>query len=125
MKKLIILPILIITLFINSCSSDDDNSNPLSFEGNWSGQYTGEGDNGTWSMTIDGNGNISGTTISNVFSDTFDVNGNVQANGNLSVTIGTANSGATFIGEMEGTTASGTWNNSSLNYNGKWTGNKQ
>jgi hypothetical protein len=127
MKNLFFLPILIITLFISSCSSssDEDTSISSSFEGNWSGVYTGADDNGIWNMTVDGNGSISGTSTSKVFASTFEVSGNVQANGNLSVTVGTASSGATFVGEMRQSTASGTWNNSSLNYNGNWTGNKQ
>lgn len=125
MKKLIFLPILIITLFISSCSSGEDNSNSTSFEGSWSGQYIGADDNGTWSMTVDGNGSISGTTTSNVFTDTFEVNGNVQANGNLSATVGSVSSGAIFVGVMLEDTASGSWANSNLNQSGKWTGAKQ
>lgn len=126
MKKWTLLLTLIIGFSIFSCSSDDDNENQTSeFQGNWNGTYTGNQDNGTWIMTIDNTGAITGTSTSNVFNQTFDVNGNVEDNGNLSVTVGNASSGATFEGTMDESTASGTWNNTSVNMNGIWEGAKQ
>lgn len=126
MKKWTLLLTLIIGFSIFSCSSDDDNENQTSeFQGNWNGTYTGDQDNGTWIMTIDNTGSITGTSTSNVFNQTFDVNGNVEDNGNLSVTVGNASSGATFEGTMDESTASGTWNNTSVNMNGIWEGAKQ
>ena len=68
MKKLIFLPILILTILITSCSSDDDNSSSSNFEGNWSGQYTGNDDNGNWTVNINSDGILSGTATSTVFS---------------------------------------------------------
>ncbi|SDG69669.1 hypothetical protein [Winogradskyella thalassocola] len=76
-------------------------------------------------MPVDNTGAITGISTSNVFNQTFDVNGNVEDNGNLSVTVGNASSGATFEGTMDESTASGTWNNTSVNMNGIWEGAKQ
>jgi len=126
MKKLTLILTLIIGFSIISCSSDDDNGNQASeFQGSWNGTYSGDQDNETWIMTVDENGTITGTSISNVFNETFDVNGNVQGSGNLNATVGTATSGATFVGTFNATTASGTWNNTSASMNGTWSGNKQ
>ena len=125
MKKLILLPIQFLTILTTSCSSESENSNNSSFEGNWSGQFTGINDNGTWTVNINSNGVVSGTAISNVFSDTYNINGNVSENGTLTATLGTTSVGGSFIGELIGNNASGTWTNTSLGYNGNWTGSKQ
>ncbi len=127
MKKSILILALLIGYIITACSSDDDtiNNSVSEFQGNWSGSYTGDQDNGTWSITVSANGTISGTTTSNVFNDTFTLDGSVSDNGNLDATAGTASSGATFVGGMSANNASGTWNNTSLNINGNWSGIKQ
>ena len=123
MKKLILLPILILTILITSCSGDDDNSSSSNFEGNWSGQYTGDDDNGNWTGNINSDGIVNGTATSTVFNESYDINGTISENGNLTATLGTTSVGGEFIGNS----GNGTWTNTSsaLDYNGNWTGNKQ
>ena len=125
MKKLIFLPILILTILITSCSSDDDNSSSSIFEGNWSGQYTGNDDNGNWTVNINSDGIVSGTATSTVFSESYDINGTTSENGTLTATLGTTSAGGEFIGQLNGNSGNGTWTNTSVNYNGNWTGSKQ
>ena len=127
MKKLILLPILILTILITSCSSDDDNSSSSNFEGNWSGQYTGDDDNGNWTININSDGIVNGTATSTVFNASYDVNGTTSENGNLTATLGTTSAGGEFIGQLNGNSVNGTWTNTSsaVDYNGNWTGNKQ
>jgi hypothetical protein len=125
MKKMIFLPILILTILVTSCSSDNDNSNSSSFEGTWSEQFTGNDDNGSWTVNINSDGVVSGIAISNVFSDSYDINGNVTENGSLNATLGTTSVGGSFVGELSGNNAAGTWINTNLDFNGNWSGSKQ
>lgn len=126
MKKLTLFLTLLFGIVIISCSNDDDNKISTSeFQGNWSGIYTGNDDNGNWNMNIDENGVITGTVTSNIFNFTTETNGNVQENGNLEVTVGASNNGATFQGTMnvDENTAGGTWENGT--FNGTWNGSRQ
>lgn len=125
MKKMKLILTLLIGLTILSCSSDDDNNNTTSqFQGDWSGTFTGDEDNGSWNATVNGNGEINGTVTSDVFSVSWDATGMVQDNGNVNISAGSATSGATFIGTMNSSSANGTWENTIENMNGTWTGNK-
>ena len=101
------------------------NSSSSNFEGNWNGQYTGNDDNGNWTVNINSDGIVSGTATSSVFSESSDINGITSENGTLTATLGTTSSGGVFIGQLNGNSGNGTWTNTSLNYNGNWTGNKQ
>lgn len=125
MKKLFFLPILIFTILITSCSSDNNNSSSSSFEGNWRGQYTGNDDNGNWTVNINSNGVVTGTATSNVFLESYDINGNVTDDGTLTATIGTSSVGGSFVGVLSGNNAAGTWTNTDLGYDGNWIGSKQ
>jgi len=125
MKKLIC--IFLLGTFLISCSNDDDQGNVDPFEqyqGNWAGSYTG-GDNGTWSATIDSDGNVSGSATSNVFSQTYNLEGTVSSEGVFTATVGSATSGATFTGNIDGDNVTGTWINSSAGLSGNWSGVKQ
>ena len=102
---------------------DDDNSSSSNFEGNWSGQYTGDDDNGNWTANINSDGILNGTATSTVFNESYDINGTTSENGNLTAALGTASSGGEFIGQFNGNRGNGTWTNTRVNYNGNWTGN--
>ena len=128
MKKTILLTLAFITLlFLNSCSSNDDDNSPTTFtyQGNWSGTYTGTEDNGNWSATVNSSGVAIGTATSSVFSESYQLNGTVTNAGVFSATFGTSSVGGQFNGQMSGTNANGSWINTSANMNGNWTGTKQ
>lgn len=105
---------------------------PLSsFKGTWKGTYsgtnTGRQDNGTINIIITSTGEATGTATSAVFIQTFDIKGTVVSNGQITMTGGAVNSGATFNGSLSGTKGTGTWSNKSGvdNYTGNWTVTKQ
>lgn len=75
-------------------------------------------------MNVDKNGSVTGTATSDVYSETFSLKGNVKNDGSLSVSFGASSSGATFIGKMSSKSASGTWENKSLDIKGTWNGVK-
>jgi len=121
MKRLLFA--LLLLPFI-SCTKDNTGPTPSSFQGNWKGTYTGTTDNGSWNINIAADGKVSGTATSVVFVQTWTADGTVVSNGQITATFGTATSGATFTGTLNGTAASGTWVNTSA-HNGTWTGTKQ
>lgn len=49
--------------------------------GNWNGGYSGESDNGAWSILIGGDGKISGTIISLVNRKEYIISGTVDKQG--------------------------------------------
>ena len=116
MKKILFFAMLV--LAISSCKKSENNP----FVGNWAGTFTGN-DNGTWSVTVNDNGTVSGSGRSTVANSTFTISGRVNNAGSLLATFGTSSLEGTFNGSMSGTTASGTWANG--NYQGPWTGRKQ
>ncbi|QMU63833.1 MAG: hypothetical protein GKR88_05695 [Flavobacteriaceae bacterium] len=125
MRKITLILTLVIGFISTSCSNNNDNETQISeFQGNWNGTYTGSEDNGNWSMNVNEEGIITGTATSTDSNDVYDVNGNVQENGNLNVTLGTVTSGATFVGTMNENTTNGTWQNTSENISGIWSGSK-
>jgi len=112
-------------LFISCSKNDDDSSTNFTYQGTWSGTYTGTQDNGTWTIYVSSLGGAAGTSTSNVFSNNSELNGNVNSEGELLLTIGTSNS-AIFKGQMnQDGTASGDWVKVSLGMNGSWTGVKE
>ena len=121
MKKLLLLS----ALFIFTCSSgdDDNNSSDLDFTGTWSGTFSG-GDNGTWNITVDTNGNATGTGYSNDFQLAFDIIGTFSSNGNVYLGFGTASTGAVLTGQANSNSANGTWINEDAELSGDWLGNK-
>lgn len=122
MKKQILLLTIILGMLTFSCSSKDDNDvQDSEFHGTWTGTYTGESDNGTWTVTIDSRGKITGTSLSTIWLNSVELNGSISANG----TIGTVSNGAEFNGQITGTTGSGIWTNTDSVTNGTWSGSKQ
>ncbi len=126
MKHITMVLLVFMSMLSINCSSDDDNSSDtLAYEGEWSGTYTGAQDNGSWTMQINTDGTVSGTATSEVFNGTYTVSGFVQENGDLTATVGNASSGALFTGQLDGSNASGTWNNTTANMSGEWSGTQQ
>jgi hypothetical protein len=115
----------LIVCLLSCTKSNDPTTNQ--FAGIWKGDYTGTGDNGSWTMNIAADGKVTGSATSVVFSQTYTVNGTVGSNGQIVITFGTASSGATFTGTLSGNSASGDWINNSRNppYTGTWSGSKQ
>lgn len=120
MRNLILL--LAFGLFISSCS---ETATTNVFNGLWSGTYDGE-DEGTWSVIIDEDGNVSGNAFSTILSQSQQVSGTVNDDGDFTATVGNTSQGSTFSGQLnEDNTASGTWTNSAFSTDGTWMGSRQ
>lgn len=115
------------TLFITttSCSKDDDKDDDSGneFAGAWSGTYTGD-DAGTFQVTINSQGSISGNGASSLTGESFTLSGSVDNSGDFSASIGSTSSGASFNGSISGSSMSGTWQNPIFDESGTFTGNK-
>ena len=106
-----------------SCSqSHGASSIPSSFVGTWRGTYAGTS-SGTWTANIANDGSITGVVQESILS--HQATGSVNSSGSLSLTIGDVTSGARFIGQLNGTQATGTWVNPSSSGNGTFIGTKQ
>jgi hypothetical protein len=116
-----LIPIFAILMLIhNSCKKED--LSPISqYKGNWSGNYTGTGDFGTWNATINSEGTVSVSAHSNVFNENYQLTGNVNSNGMFSAI---SSIGSSFTGQFTENNVSGTWVNSTLGINGTWEGSK-
>lgn len=95
------------------------------FSGTWT-QTAGPGsDSGTWSFTVDGAGNISGTgrSAENPELGTFGVSGTLSSDGTS--TVGAVTVGATFSGtiDLDGS-ASGTWSSDGFGTSGTYRGSR-
>lgn len=128
MRKFLITSLAIISssIILSCSSSNDDNTTPATFpqQGTWFGTYSGQKDHGTFKINVSSIGEVTGTTTSVVFQENFDVKGKVSESGSFSAIAGTAESGAKFTGQMEGSSATGTWVNNSAVMNGAWSGSK-
>ncbi len=90
------------------------------YSGTYSGTYTG-GDSGTWNITVNSDGSITGTTTSDDYGP-FTVTGTLSGN---TATL-TATSGATLTTTISSAgVVNGTWSNSSAEISGSLTGNKK
>jgi hypothetical protein len=123
--KFLILPVLIF-LNVAGCHKEMIPA-ATDYTGTWKGTYTGSGDNGSVDFTISGNGNITGSTTSIVFSQTASVMGTVNPIGQVAITTGSSTSGTAFSGTLVGRTATGIWSNNSRSpaLTGSWSGTKQ
>lgn len=93
--------------------------------GGYSGTYSG-GDNGSWSMTVNSAGNISGTAQSAVYKEKYSVLGTMASSGSMTLAIGMVSSGSTFRGKVDSSgNVQGTWENLYDSINGEFTGNKK
>lgn len=128
MRNFITLLLAVIVVGCSSDSSSSKNTNiPQSYVGNWTGNYTGDSDHGTFDIDVSSTGDVTGTTTSTVYSHTYTITGKVQSNGSIASTFGTASSGGTFNGILQtNSNASGTWTNNipDPDINGTWSGEK-
>lgn len=125
MKKIVLFTIISFSIFLCSCSKNDsETSSNSSYEGRWSGRFTGTQDNGTWTASVSTSGVVTGTAVSNVFGSSS-LAGTVNNQGDFTATVGVSSDGARFTGKLTGNSGSGTWVNTSAGMNGAWTGTKQ
>ena len=122
MKKLLFLSFVLCTIFITSCSKDDEKASP--FQGSWSGTYTGP-DTGTWTANINAEGVIAGSVDSDLLNFPLPLQGVVNDQGEFTSTVGTAQLGLTFTGQLTSNTGQGTWESTDASSSGTWTGTKQ
>ena len=125
MKQVKIIYVILVLAVGLSCSTDNGNESQEQaiFAGNWSGTYTG-GDSGTWTATIDSNGSVEGEALSNNLQQSLPLNGSIDTSGDFRATVGSAMNGATFKGAFASDQGSGTWENSTDQISGSWTGTK-
>lgn len=122
MKKLTYLAFLLILTISYSCKEDDPYKD---YEGSWSGVYSGE-DTGNWSATINDEGIVSGTAVSDSLpAFTFGLKGTISEDGafnaNSNSTLGTID----FTGQANSSSVSGEWVNTLSTLKGTWTGSKK
>lgn len=112
---------------LTSCSSNDDGDDrqKSEFQGEWTGTFTGNQESGSWTASIDSDGNVTGTTTSTVYTVSLQLKGKVSSGGAFTATAGTASNGAEFTGNLKGSTGSGTWVNEFAGLSGTWVGNKK
>lgn len=126
MKKINFILLLIIGIITFSCSQEFGDLDPDSeFIGNWAGEFSGDVDHGTWTMTIVVDGTISGLAVSDVVEQTYKMDGQVSRKGSLKLTVGTVSGGSVFNGQIENGIISGEWSNEGQGLKGTWSGTKQ
>jgi hypothetical protein len=95
-----------------------------SYAGTYIGTFTGD-DWGTWTVTIDSQGNISGSYYSQQFYHTVSISGSVDSYGNLTMATGGTSTGADFVGTVDSLgNVQGTWDNPYDDYSGTFSGSK-
>lgn len=132
-KFKLIVAMSFIVFAATSCSEDEptvNNPNPPvvqdhAYKGNWEGNFTG-GDNGTWTMEVDKDGDFTGSAYSNNAQTYYDINGSIDSVGVLTAVIIVSGTELDFIGQgINGDSASGTWGNPTAGIEGDWTGAKK
>lgn len=118
MKNNLLFLCLMALIAVSSCKKGDD---PIDYSGKWEGTFSGE-DNGTFSVTISSQNQISGSGYSNNWSESFSLTGTVDADGAFNA--GNASTGAVFTGAIKGTNISGNWNNQAASESGTFKGQK-
>ena len=100
------------------------------FSGTYQGIYTAvnpEVEAGTWRITVDNSGIITGWVHSNVYNRNYGLRGRVTAKGEMKMGIGSISTGATFAGRVDKKgRVTGTWVNKTLGskYRGTFKGAK-
>lgn len=133
MKKYIFFAFIILNFsLLLSCSNDDNNNNASTnpYQGNWSGNVTGEeySFNGTWSETVSSNGKFNGKVITTQSSPDHDliIAGQVNETGSFTGTMKNANYNINLEcnGNFQNSNFSGTWVFNGAAMNGTWNGTK-
>lgn len=90
--------------------------------GTWDGTYHGD-ESGSWTCVVDETGTLEGTTTGP--SGTFAMSGSVSAEGAMTAIAGSAETGATFSGNLSTSgLATGTWTNAGFDMEGTFTGSR-
>lgn len=93
--------------------------------GTYKGTISG-GDTGTFTMTVNTSGNISGSGFSNLDQASFSITGLAKNDGSFTSSFGSTSAGATFSGTADQNgNMSGTWSNTSAGLSGTAQGTKQ
>ena len=128
MKRLLLL--LVVTLI--TCVSCSKKITTVPFSGNWTGGYFANNIYlGTWNITIDNNGSITGKIISasGLPPSEFYVVGNVNSTGSITFKASISSTiNLRFEGTLNNTVANGIWVSDSIPGNPPnkvWNGNKQ
>jgi hypothetical protein len=117
--------VLLITLVsILFCGCKKDDTPIFAFSSMWTGTYIGTGDNGTWHVTINSQGEVSGSAHSDVFYESYKLTGNMKSNGQFYATFGSTSLGGSFTGQALDNNINGTWANNHLKIYGTWSGSK-
>ena len=96
------------------------------YEGSWKGSYTGADDSGEWEVSINDEGEVEGTARSEQFPDyPFPLEGVISETGKFDATASFFGQKVEFVGQAQEETASGTWENVTGEFSGKWKGGKQ
>ena len=75
-------------------------------------------------VSINPNGDVSGTAYSTTFADNYFLEGSVSSSGQFQATFGTSSVGGEFTGQLNGNSGSGTWVNTGAMMDGSWSGSK-
>ena len=109
MKKVLIL-YLGLTLLGCSNSNEPTATNNKAFEGLWSGSFFGE-DNGTWTFSVDNNGDVVGSLTSKAFNEIYFLNGTVDDTGILEATVTKDTNVGTFTMQLDSAQSTGEFEN--------------
>ena len=122
MKK--ILFILLTAVLLIGCSRSDDDNKNTSYDGRWTGTFSGD-DSGSFAVDIK-LGSVSGSAQSAKYNMSFSITGTVDTSGKMTATFGQTNSGSVFNGTLSGSSGSGSWTNTVANptLKGSWTAKK-
>lgn len=131
MKLLVILPLMLLTITVISCKDEEEYmelTTPFGkFKGAWEGTFAG-GDSGTWEITVNDNGGITGSVKSNTLPETnFLLSGKVSIEGDVTINyIFAERKIGSFVGKMTESSVSGNWNSSTAagDWVGTWSGAK-
>lgn len=107
---------------LQSCQKGDGYSE---YEGNWTGIYDGD-ETGTWEVSIDGNGRISGAAYPDSIQGlSYTLTGFVEEDGAFNAQSEILDQLIEFDGKLDGTNGSGTWRNVKAMLFGDWSGSKK
>ena len=100
------------------------NGDNSEFAGQYTGTFSG-GDYGTFSVTVDSQGNISGTAWSNRYEEQYSISGTISSSGQIYMVAGHVDTGTIFQGSADSSgNVQGTWENSYYSISGVFSGTK-
>jgi len=122
MKKTITIFIFFVLASCVNENEQNDFKNPTvssPFEGVWKGSFSGN-DEGTVTVQVFHDGNVSGVGYSTKYNESFTASGTINNMGKANITIGKVSTGSSFKGQFTNMVASGTWENDWVGWSGKW-----